>query len=392
MSASQLLGPHLASSLLVNFVYCHPVGHAIEALHYCHGYHLADPDLHIGVAMVSATPVELASLCPFVNEAFSVALDVFDATKPPLGLETIPTGWSWVVDDARAHQAWQRNAFPGIAAYYDRADNRFASSGSLVGTAGAAPPEYVLGGQFRLHFPDAARERAAEMMGRARPAGARPRIAVLPAGSGAPANYPSLRSWRLIVSSLREQWPSAQFCIVGKLHKNARTSTSFERKELEELLQFSGAVDAVDRDLVDQLALVAGCDVFISPHSGFGMAALAAGTPWLSISGGRWQEYYFNGVPFYSVLPDIARFPAFFALSDEPGQVDDDGPRAPSMCFQRVQEDLDEIVEGAALLIERRWPYETAMADHFKRMLKLRNGRPEGIWSVDGLHKLYIGG
>jgi hypothetical protein len=24
-------------SVLVNFVYCHPVGHAIEALHYCHG-------------------------------------------------------------------------------------------------------------------------------------------------------------------------------------------------------------------------------------------------------------------------------------------------------------------------------------------------------------------
>jgi hypothetical protein len=30
-------------SVLVNFVYCHPVGHVIEALHYCHGYYRADP-------------------------------------------------------------------------------------------------------------------------------------------------------------------------------------------------------------------------------------------------------------------------------------------------------------------------------------------------------------
>jgi hypothetical protein len=31
-------------SLLVNFVHFHPVGHAIEGLHYAHGYHRANPD------------------------------------------------------------------------------------------------------------------------------------------------------------------------------------------------------------------------------------------------------------------------------------------------------------------------------------------------------------
>ena len=30
-------------SVLVNFVYAPPVGHAIEALHYSLGYHAADP-------------------------------------------------------------------------------------------------------------------------------------------------------------------------------------------------------------------------------------------------------------------------------------------------------------------------------------------------------------
>jgi hypothetical protein len=150
------------------------------------------------------------------------------------------------------------------------------------------------------------------------------------------------------------------------------------------------ACHAMDLPLTDQLAIVAGCDVLISPHSGFGMAALAAGTPWLSIAGNRWPEYYFNGVPFYSVLPDLTRFPAYNAFEPDPPPVDDDGPRAPSMCHKRIRDDLAEIVEGAARLIERRWPFETAMSDHFARIWALRQGRADLIWSIDSVHKPYL--
>ena len=34
------------------------------------------------------------------------------------------------------------------------------------------------------------------------------------------------------------------------------------------------------------------------------------GTPWLS-AGNHWPEYYLNGVPFDSVLPDLRTFPAY---------------------------------------------------------------------------------
>ena len=37
---------------------------------------------------------------------------------------------------------------------------------------------------------------------------------------------------------------------------------------------------------------------------GLGLAALAVGTPWLAISGGRWFEYFFNRVPFRSIIVD----------------------------------------------------------------------------------------
>jgi hypothetical protein len=92
-------------SVLVNFVYCHPVGHAIEALHYCHGYHRADPGLRIGLALNADTPTELAVLCPYVDDIYPVSVDVFDrAYDPASALGVIPAGWDWVVSDARGQQ------------------------------------------------------------------------------------------------------------------------------------------------------------------------------------------------------------------------------------------------------------------------------------------------
>ncbi|MFC0543084.1 hypothetical protein [Kutzneria chonburiensis] len=65
-------------SVLVNFVYAQPVGHAIEALHYANGYHTADPSRRIGVVLNANTPAELATWCPFIDEVHTIDLDLFD--------------------------------------------------------------------------------------------------------------------------------------------------------------------------------------------------------------------------------------------------------------------------------------------------------------------------
>jgi len=360
----------VSDSLLLNFVYCHPVGHAVEALHYAHGYHVANPDLRISLALNDATPTELAGLAPFVEHTYGVPVDVFDGAAAH-DLSGLPSTWDWIVADGRSIDPGQRQIFPGLAAYHDAAQRLEARRGK--GFAGyKLPPDYVPGTHLRLPVPksDAV-------------PGSGPRIAILPGGSAPRARYPSVRSWRLIIDALAARFPGATFCLLGKLRADGRTSTTLDRGEFAELVDaMPNAVDLVDVPLLDQLAAVAGCDVFVSPHSGFGMAALAVGTPWLTIGGNRWPEYFFNGVPFYTVLPDVTKYPCYTLMAADPAPVDDDGERAPSMSRARIEQDLDEIVDGTARLVEGRWAYDTALHDHARRMKDLVGGY---VWSIDNV-------
>jgi hypothetical protein len=373
--------------LLINFVYAHPVGHAIEALHYAFGYHVADPSLMITLLLNAATPWELAGLCPWIEAVHPIPFDMNDPSLDPTpALRRLPRQWEWIVADDRGRQPAQRALFPGLARYYDAAAATFTAP-HPVGAAGAAPPAYRPGLPFRLPLPGEALARASAQF----PAGDGPRIAILPGGGSARSLYPSLASWELIVGALATRFPDATFCFSGKLAADGRTRTAFGREEFDRLLALpSTAIAAIDIPLIDQLATVAACDLFISPHSGFGMAALAVGTPWLSIAGNRWPEYYFNGVPFISVLPDRDRFPCYSGLAPEPPEVDDDGPRSPSMSRARIEADLDRIVAGAERLIARQLDFDSAMREHIAHLLAFHGGDTSQIWSIDGVHRPYL--
>ncbi|MFC0437892.1 hypothetical protein [Kutzneria buriramensis] len=356
-------------SVLVNFVYAHAVGHAVEALQYCRGYHAADPSRRIGLVLNADTPAELATWCPFIDEVHTIELDLFDpATDTRDQLAKITKDWDHVVGDHRMSLPEQRAFFPGLAAYYDQADAYFTG---IKGSAGGQPPSYLPKQPLRLNLPEQPRDGFAVLLG----------------GSAKREMYPSVSSWRLILAALADRFPGAAITLLGKLAKDGRTSTTYTRDEYERLAAaVPGARLALDLPLRDQLSLVGASRVFLSPHTGFGMVALATGTPWLCLAGNRWPEFYFNdGVPFYSVLPDRARFPCYTMFGSDPEPVDDEGPRAPSMSAARIRADLPELLDAAALLVAGDLGYAAALAGHRDRLARCWGGDRSMMWSLDNV-------
>jgi hypothetical protein len=373
--------------LLVNFFYAQPVGHAIEALHYCQGHHAAAPDREVSIALNAATAYELAGYCPFVESVYAIEHPIIErCADSGRALAEVPRDWDWVVDDARRGQDVQLRAFPGMRDYYEASDLHLrAARGRTV--AGDRSAGYVPRCPLRLGLPADARARARRRV----PEGIH-WIAVMPAGSGRRSLYPSVNSWRLILDALVERLPGVRFALIGKLRRDERTTSTLSSSELTELLAHpTRPIDCFDLELTDQLAIVEACDVFLSPHTGFGMAALAVGTPWLTLSGGRWFEYYFNHVPFRSIIPDTGHYPAFTQF-EEPPEISDrgDGPRTPSMTQSRVRDDLESITTAAAELIDGSLTYERALADYFPVLLAAHEGDASRIWSIDGVHFDYL--
>jgi hypothetical protein len=373
----------MPESLLVNYMEFANVGHVIEALRYALAYHSADQSRRIGVLLPSNSPWELALLCPFVHGVYPVSPMVADL---PGSLAEVARGWDWIVDNPRLHDSVHVAAWDGLDRYFETTDRELVAQLGR-GLIGIEPPSYLPHQQLRLHIPRAERDAASALLG-----DAAARIAVMPTGSGPRWRYPSTASWELILHALRGRHPHARFCLLGKLRDDGRTRSSLAADELVRLAEsFPDAIDAVDRPIVQQLALVEACDLFLSPHTGFGMAALAVATPWLTLSGGSWGEYFFNNVPFYSLLPDPGRFGPYTPYS-APAQLktDDDGegPRTPSMSRARISHDLDELVDAATQLIGHRLSYERALQHHFSRLLRIIDR--DDIWTFEGLHRAYV--
>ena len=269
-------------TLLVDHWYSHAVGHVIEALRRCQGYHVQDPELRIALVLNRASPTELATCAPFVSEIFGVPYTSFGAPvgSPRRALRRVPRDWDHVVHHPAATDPAEQR-FEGLQRYYEASRRHFRGRLS-VGVAGEPPPAYAPHQQLRLVLPE--RERAAARQEFA----ARRSIAVMPAGSGARYLYPSTASWLVILAELERRFPDAVFTFVGRLGAaGGRTTSGISRGEVDLLVgSRRRSIDSFDRPILEQLALVEGSSVFVSPHTGFGFAAVAVGTP-LAHSFGR---------------------------------------------------------------------------------------------------------
>ena len=377
--------PSSGLSVLVNHFESPNVGHAIEALRYCLGHHRADPSARVSVLLNGATPTELAGCCRFLDQTHVIGPLGAD---PLAALAHVPRDWDYVLDNPRRAVAEHVAGVPDFGRFFSASDRYFRPRRAR-GVIGQSPPGYLPYGRLRLDLPATSRRRASRRL-----EGAATRIALLPAGSGERWLYPSAASWTLLLGVLSRQHPDAVICLIGKLRRDRRTATTMTPEEMRRLEAACPRVlNCVDLDLLDQLAVVEECDLFISPHSGLGMAAVCVDTPWLVLSGGRWAEYFFNGVPFYSVLPDSGRFPCFTAFGQAPvleSDEDGEGPRAPSMSRARILADLEEFLAAARLLIDQTYGYEQALQEYFERLLQRVGGDRSRVWSIDHVHRDYL--
>jgi hypothetical protein len=374
--------------LLVNYWYSPPIGHALEGLRYCLGYHRADPNLSVNLLLNAATPLELTRYVDFVDETYGAPYRGFAEPEgdPTATLADVPRHWDWVVDNWRAYDE-RHDRLRGFRVFFD-ATNEHLIAKKGRGATGAAPPSYEPHHRLTLELPAEARA-AAE----ARLTGRMAISVVLAGGSVERALYPSVSSWQLVLGALAESFPDASFCLIGKWDQTATHATS--RVTEAEVARIAGAlpvIDCFDLPLAEQLSIVEAARLHLSPHSGFSFAASTVGTPWLAISGGRWHEYFFNGTPFYSVLPDPDRYPMFAWAGRLPLIEDDDGEgqRTPTMSRARFEEDLPEIVDAAAKLIANQIDYEAALADYFPRLLRAYHGDRSRIFSFDDIHERYL--
>lgn len=53
-------------TLLLNWIYYRPVGHAIEAISEAANYHAANPNLDVHLLLNSQTAMELGEFCPWI--------------------------------------------------------------------------------------------------------------------------------------------------------------------------------------------------------------------------------------------------------------------------------------------------------------------------------------
>jgi hypothetical protein len=375
-------------TLLVDHWYSPSVGSVIRALRRCQGYRACDPELRVSLVLNRASPTELAACAPFVHEIFAVPYTSFGAPagSPRRALQRVPRNWDHVVHHPAATDPGEQR-FEGMRRYYEAATRHFRGR-LTVGIAGRPPPGYAPHQELRLALPPEARERARVELDGSRA------IAVMPAGSGAGYLYPSITSWLLILAALEARFPEVVFVLVGRVGTGARMPSRVGGVEVDRLRAAQRqTIDAFDRPILEQLALVEASSVLLSPHTDFGFAAVAVGTPCLTLAGGEPREELFNGVPFHSVLPKSIEDHAFTPGGSLP-MVDDDsdgeGPRATTMSVARVEADLDELVDAAEALAAGRISYESALADHFARLVEAFGGDRARIRSFEDVHLPYL--
>jgi hypothetical protein len=188
-----------------------------------------------------------------------------------------------------------------------------------------------------------------------------PTICILPVSTAGLAQSPSPQAWAKICAAFAAAIPNVQMFITGITYVDElgrRWGFDFSPEDAHRIsAQVPGVVECFDIGMWNQIALIEQCDLFCSPHTGFAFVAQFVGTPWLTISSCPWREYLFNGVPFYSALPDCPCM-QHWHTETQPDCIADEA----------VRQRLPDIVAGAQLLLPGTLTFAEACQLHIDKL------------------------
>jgi len=347
-------------TILLNWVYYHPVGHAVEAFKVAKGLWNANENCEIDLLLNGRTAVELAEACDWIHRAYPIDVESFaEGGAGATYTRDLPAAWDFVVTDHRPTCSPFPFSTP-LRAFHDFAARHFQAriwKGGHHELRQPGAPGYEQNSTIQMHVPDAAREFVQRLkLGRVN-------ISVMLAGSSPDPIYPTIDWWRRALFVLQNEFPDAHFFVTGKTAGDDRTSTqAFSQAAFARLAAGSERIfNWCDIGIWNQMALFEQSDLLISPHTGFAFLAPSVGTPWLAVSGARWPECYFNDVPFYCVLPDCPQYPCWMEMKDVCRERLLSKETVPCM-LEELEGKFFDLIHGVHLLLSAEFSFEKAMA------------------------------
>ncbi|MFH0969457.1 MAG: hypothetical protein V1804_03040 [Patescibacteria group bacterium] len=368
--------------LLINFVYYRPVGHVVEALKYAKGYYEANNNkLDIYLLLNADSPIELAEACYWIKKTYPISLsDMMKRKEKSVLLKNVPKIWDYIISDHRVNEfkaGWDENDLIEtqkiLQNYFIARIKKGITPKNVLTTypIDKLKKSQTLPYKFNQPISIPIPTKSKKFIQKYKHNGLK--ICIMLGGSAGEIQSPSIKMWLKICQALFHKFKNLRIYFTGITESTSgRTKTvGFAKKDVEYLIKnLPLATDCYNIGFWNQLALIQMCDIFLSPHTGFAFLAPTVGTPWLALSNCRWQEYLFNELPFYSVLPSCGYYPAQENITEGCGKRLANNKKCLCMNEKNLATKIPDVVKGAKLLFDNTFTYEKAMKLHINKIKK----------------------
>lgn len=370
-------------ALLIVWVYYKALGHLVEAMEAAAEYYDANPGVKIYLLLNKQTTFELIQCCPWISGSFSIDVkEVSLSGYESKCIQDIPKDWDYIVFPKRlkySPEKWYTNELLRCNRTLQDFLKAKIWSGYQDDQSDLKFKKYV---KFRINPLQPAIDWASQFC--------HPGLifTVLLRGASGEKIYPSLLWWKKLLKTICAEFPGSRILITGVSSPDSKIGLNreYSLKRIFRLAKsLPNAILCYDIGLMNQLALLEVSDIFISPHSGFAFLALCTGTPWLAVSGGKWDDPTFARTPFYSVLPGCKYFPCHNNMKWEcrvrlklRGRI---------QCMRNSSNlRIHEFITGSKFLLQPELSFETAF-NKYEEQVIVKNVDRGKIWRIDEFHK-----